>query len=151
MSSTILGSVDFIEAIKDKYLSTKKVDPNLPALKELPGKPSADEITEEVESVFGEDQALARGVKIYLCHKHTGKMLKEIGRQFDIGASGVSQTSRRIAMKISQENKRSKKIRKIENKLNLSRMKTCPAVRSHYLRFFLESLTHLRDSAADLW
>ena len=47
-------------------------------------------------------------------------MLKEIGRQFDIGASGVSQTSRRIAMKISQENKLSKKIRKIENKLNLS-------------------------------
>ena len=45
-------------------------------------------------------------------------MLKEIGRQFDIGASGVSQTSRRIAMKISQDNKLSKKIRKIENKLN---------------------------------
>jgi hypothetical protein len=32
-------------------------------------------------------------------------MLKEICRQFDIGASGVSQTSRRIAMKISQDNK----------------------------------------------
>ena len=43
---------------------------------------------------------------------------------FDIGASGVSQTSRRIAMKISQDNKLSEKIRKIENKLNLSRMKT---------------------------
>ena len=104
--------------LTDKYLSAKKVDPNLPALKELSGKPSADEITEEVESVFGEDRALARGVKIYLCHKHTGKMLKEIGRQFDIGASGVSQTSRRIAMKISQDSKLSKKIRKIENKLN---------------------------------
>ena len=51
-------------------------------------------------------------------------MLKEIGRQSDIGASGVSQTSRRIAMKISQDSKLSKKIRKIENKLNLSRMKT---------------------------
>jgi hypothetical protein len=53
-------------------------------------------------------------------------MLKEIGRHFDIGASGVSQTSRRIAMKISQDSKLSKKIRKIENKLNLPRMKTCP-------------------------
>ena len=53
-------------------------------------------------------------------------MLKEIGRQFDIGASGVSQTSRRIAMKISQENKLNKKIRKTENKLNLLRMKIYP-------------------------
>ncbi|MCD5417343.1 hypothetical protein LR021_03130 [Candidatus Bipolaricaulota bacterium] len=34
------------------------------------------------------------------------------------------QTSRRIAMKISQDNKLSGKIRTIENKLNLSRMKT---------------------------
>ena len=53
-------------------------------------------------------------------------MLKEIGRHFDIGASGVSQTSRRIAMKISQDNKLREKIKKIENKLKLSRMKTRP-------------------------
>ena len=129
VSSTIIGSVDFIEAIKNKYLSAGKVDPDLPALKELSGKPSADEITEEVESVFRENpvfrkgRALARGVKIYLCHKYTGKMLKEIGRQFDIGASGVSQTSRRIAMKISQDNKLRKKVREIENKLNLTLMR----------------------------
>jgi len=126
VSSTILGSINFIEAIKNKYLSERKVDPNLPALKELSGKPSVDEITGEVESVFGEDpvfrenRALTRGVKIYLCHRHTGKMLKGIGRQFDIGASGVSQTSRRIAMKISQDNKLRKKIIEIENKLNLT-------------------------------
>jgi len=36
----------------------------------------------------------------------------------------VSQTSRRIAMKISPDNKLRKRVRKIENKLNLSRMKT---------------------------
>jgi putative transposase len=123
VSLTILRSSDFIEAIKDKYLSTNKVDPNLPALKELSGKPSADEITEEVESVFIEDRALARGVKIYFCYKHAEKMLKEIGRYFDTGASEVSQTSRRIAMKIRQDNKLSKKIRKIEIKLNLSKIK----------------------------
>jgi len=35
-------------------------------------------------------------------------------------------TSRRIAMKISQDNKLREKIRKIENKLKLSRMKTWP-------------------------
>jgi len=77
-----------------------------------------------VESVFGEDRVLARGVKIYLCHRHTGKILKEISKHFDIGDSGVSQASRRIAMKIGQDNKLRKKIRKIENKLKLSRMKT---------------------------
>ena len=58
------------------------------ALKELSIKCSVDKITEEVESVFGEDRVLARGVKIYLCHRHTGKMLREIGQRFDIGDSG---------------------------------------------------------------
>ncbi|MBL0701122.1 MAG: transposase [Desulfosarcina sp.] len=128
VNSTILGIIAFIEAIKNKYLSERKIDPDLPALKELSKKPSVDKITEEVESVFGEesvfreDRALARGVKIFLCHKYTGKMLKEIGRQFDIGASGVSQTRRRIAMKISQDNELHKKILEIENKLNLPPM-----------------------------
>jgi hypothetical protein len=39
----------------------------------LCAKPSVEEITEEVESVFGEDGALARGVIIYLCHKDKEK------------------------------------------------------------------------------
>ncbi len=60
-----------------------------------------------------------KGVKIYLCHKYTGKTLKEIGRHFGIGESGVSQASRRIGVKISQDNKLRKKIRKIEDKLKL--------------------------------
>jgi len=77
-----------------------------------------------VDSVFRENRGLAKGVKIYLCHRHTGKMLKEIGNYFDIGDSGVSQASRRIAMKLGQDNKLSKKIGNIEDKLKLSRMKT---------------------------
>ena len=105
VSSTILGRIDFIEAIKDKYLSNKEIDHNVPALKELSGKPSVAEIIEEVDSVFRENRGLSRGVKIYLCQKHTGKMLKEIGNYFDIGDSGVSQASRRIAMKLGQDNK----------------------------------------------
>ncbi len=124
VSSTILGSVDFIEAIKDKYLSNKKVDPNLPALKELSRKCSVDEIIEGVESVFSKERVLARGVKIYLCHMYTGKMLKEIGKHFNIGASGVSQASRRIAMKMDEDNGLRKKICRIKNSLKLSRMKT---------------------------
>ena len=67
---------------------------------------------------------MARGVKIYLCHRHTGKMLKEIGQHFCIGASGVSQASRRIAMRVSQDNQLREKIRRIEDSLKLSRMKT---------------------------
>jgi chromosomal replication initiation ATPase DnaA len=50
--------------------------------------------------------------------------LKEIGKHFGIGASGVSQTSRRIAMRIGEDNKLRENVKKIENKMNLSRVKT---------------------------
>jgi hypothetical protein len=36
---------------------------------------------------------------------HTGKKLKEIGLQFGIGESGVSQSCRRVAQKIEKDKK----------------------------------------------
>ena len=53
VSSTLLGSPDFIAFIKDKFLSYKKPDKNLLALKELIDKVSLKDIFDEVESVFG--------------------------------------------------------------------------------------------------
>ena len=39
-----------------------------------------------------------------------GKKLKEIGAYFDIGESGVSQSSRRVSLKISADKKLTKQI-----------------------------------------
>ena len=50
-------------------------------------------------------------------------MLNEIGRCFNIGASGVSQASRRIAIKMDKDSGLREKICRIENSLKLSRMK----------------------------
>ena len=122
VASTILGSLDFIKEIKDNYLKNKKVDRNVPALKELSKRPSIEEIIKEVEAVFGQDRALSRKVKLYFCHRYTGTKLKEIGMHFGIGESGVSQSSRRITLKIDQDRKLRKKIEEIETKLNLSRV-----------------------------
>jgi len=49
------------------------------------------DIFEEVELVLPDDKALARNVKMYLCRRYTGERLKDIGRHFGIGESGVSQ------------------------------------------------------------
>ena len=97
VSSTLLGSADFVAFIKDNFVSAKKPDKELPALKELIKKASMQDIFEEVESVFTKDKVLARNVKMYLCQRYTGKKLKEIGLHFGIGESGVSQACRRVA------------------------------------------------------
>jgi len=59
---------------------------------------------------FPQDEALARNLKMYFCQKYTNKKLKEIGLQFGIGESGVSQSCRRVAQKIEKDKKLKKKI-----------------------------------------
>lgn len=124
VSSTLLGSPGFIAFIKDKFLSGKKSDKNLPALKELADKASLKDIFAEVESVFGKQASLSRNVKMFLCQRYTGEKLKDIGTYFGIGESGVSQACRRVKDKIRNDKKLERKIAKIEKKLNMSRMKT---------------------------
>ena len=119
VSSTLLGSADFIAFIKDNFLSAKKPDKELPALKELVKKTSIQDIFEEVELVFNKDKMMARTVKMYLCQRYTGKKLKEIGLHFGIGESGVSQACRRVAQKIEKDKKLKKKIVGLEQRINL--------------------------------
>lgn len=118
VASTILGGSDFVKDLKDKYLTSKKRDRNLPALREL-SKASTTEIIKEVNSIFAKDPSLAKKIAIYLCHKHSGRTLKEIGAHFGIGESGVSQTSRRLELTIQQDKKLREKIKHIGNGLRL--------------------------------
>lgn len=124
VSSTLLGSADFIAFIKDNFLSAKKPDRELPALKELVKKNSIQDIFEKVELVFNKDKVMARNVKMYLCQRYTGKKLKDIGLHFGIGESGVSQACRRVAQKVEKDKKLKKKIVRLEKQIKLSRMKT---------------------------
>ena len=124
VSSTLLGSADFIAFIKDNFLSAKKPDKELPALKELVKKASMQDIFEEVQLVFTKDKVLSRNVKMYLCQRNTGKKLKEIGLHFGIGESGVSQACRRVAQKIEKDKKLKKKIDRLEKHIHMSRVKT---------------------------
>ena len=124
VSSTLLGSPDFIEFIKDNFLIGKKPNKELLALKKLIKRASLQDIFEEVEWVFTDDKVLARNVKMYLCRRYTGERLKDIGRHFGIGESGVSQAGRRVAQKVENDKQLKKRIAKISKKMNLSRMKT---------------------------
>jgi len=123
ISSTILGTAYFVEFIKETYIKERNVESDIPALKELSEGVSVGDIIEEVDKEFGKGSGLARGIAIYLSQKHTGNMLKDIGAVFDIGGSGVSQTSRRIKQKLDKDKSLEKRVREIEDWLNLSIMK----------------------------
>lgn len=124
VSSTLLGNADFISYIKETFLSDKKPDKDLPALKELAPKALMQDIFDAVNESFSNNAKLARNVNMYLCQKYTGEKLKDIGRHFGISESGVSQAGRRVRTWMEKDKNLRREIGKLEKRINPSRMKT---------------------------
>jgi hypothetical protein len=117
--SVILGSKEFVAEIKGRFLQDKQPDRELPALGKLLSRPSLDQIEQAVDSVLQQAPKLARQVKLHLSHRYSGQKLREIGKRYGIGESGVTQASRRIGSKARQDKKLRKMIQTIERKIFL--------------------------------
>ena len=117
--SVILGSHEYAQEIKDTFLRKIPQDRELPALLELVDSPDIDIISKIVDSVIQTDDRLAKQIKLYFCHRYSGLKLKEIGKYFGIGESGVSQTSHRLSDKLKRNKKLSKKVAILKKKLKL--------------------------------
>jgi putative transposase len=97
IASTFLGSEEFINNIREKYLEKRKVDKrNVPAARKILRGPSFEEIEEAVDKELGKEHALNKKMSIYLSHRYSGMRLDEIGAYFGKKGSAVSQLSRRF-------------------------------------------------------
>jgi len=72
-----------------------------------------------VEATPGTENGVARKVAIYLCHRHSGARLREIGARFGIGESAVSQESRRLLGRIAADESLRQKIETVRQKLGI--------------------------------
>ena len=105
-----MGSKEFVEEVSRKYLGERKKDREVPALKELSGQTSIEEIAEAVGGIFGKEEKTAKKASLYLCHRYSGKSLKTIGAYFGMSESGVTQASRRLEKKIEHDKKLKKSV-----------------------------------------
>ena len=117
--SVILGGEKFIAEIKTRFLRDKQPDRDLPTLRDLSSRPGLGHIEKAVDSVLQQDEKLARQVTLHMCHRHSGMKLREIGQQFGIGESGVTQASRRIGMKAKKDKRLREIVKMIETKISL--------------------------------
>ncbi len=119
VAATILGSVDFVDEIKERYLNDKKTDRNTPLLRELMSGPTIEEVLKEAKAILGNDAALSRKAVLYLCHMYSRRTLKEIGAYFGISESGVSQASNRFKLVLDSDIQLRKKIEDIGKRLKV--------------------------------
>jgi len=112
--SALLGSHAFIDYIKKDFISSRKPDRNVPALKQLASQETIPDICQTVESVLGDTPRLSRKVQIFLCRKHTTAGLAVIGDRFGIGDSAVAQSYSRFLKEIKTDRRLRRQVDKIE-------------------------------------
>ena len=118
--SVILGSAEFVDEIKNRFLRVRYIDRELPVIRKTIERPGLETIEQVVDSVLESDVRLARQVKFFLCHRYSGKKLREIGGRFGVSESAVTQASRRISDKLRNDKKLEKLILRVEKRLDLS-------------------------------
>jgi len=119
-ASTILGSLEFVQDIQEKYITSAKNDRDVPALRKLSRRKTVEEIHAAVEAELGNNQQMTRKVALYICHRYSGRKLKDIGQYFSIGESAVSQSSRRLEATLLKDKKLRKRIEEIIQGVDLS-------------------------------
>ena len=103
VASAILGCPEFVSAIEERYLRSKKADRDLPSLRELARRPSLDDIVKAVKNIFPENERLATKTSVYICHRYSGAKLKKIGAMFGLTESGVTRASKRFEESIEDD------------------------------------------------
>ena len=117
VASTILGSDNFIDKIRERYLKDRKKDRDLPALSELASTPDVNEIYNIIKSEVKDNSSLLRNYTLYLCRNYSGKTLKEIGNYFGISEAAVSQANYRFCHRLEKDKKLKKRIRHIQKRV----------------------------------
>lgn len=101
VASTLLGSTSFVEWVKNKFLQERPADRDVPALKALTERPSIEAIRNVVERNVEDGPRTKRRLSLYLCHRLSGRRLREIGAAFGVGPSAVTEASRRVEVALS--------------------------------------------------
>jgi hypothetical protein len=119
VASTILGSDNFIDNIKERYLNVKEKDRDLPALRELAVPPNINEIYNIVISETNDNPFLIRNCTLYLSRNHSEKTLKEIGNFFGISEAAVSQANYRFCYRLAKDRQLRIKINRLKKRLDI--------------------------------
>ena len=119
VSSTILGSEEFVEWVREKWVEKRAYHRDIPSLRQLSKWPGLLSIQREAESLFGKRAEESRRVALYLSHRLSGQSLGEIGSHFGgIGPSAVSQNTRRLEERLKEDAKLSEKVNQLKRILS---------------------------------
>jgi hypothetical protein len=123
-ATLVLGSAEFVQDIKRRYLCGRTGRRNLPALRKLYGRVGMETILNLVQGALEERPTQMRNAAIYLCRKHTGETLRTIGKPFGISDAAVSQVCKRFEARTEKDRHLRKKIADLEERIKTLKVET---------------------------
>jgi putative transposase len=119
VSSAILGSEEFVDWVREKWVEKRAYHRDIPSLRQLSKWPELSLIQKEAEGLFGKKGDESRRVALYLSHRLSGRSLGEIGRHFGgIGPSAVSQNTWRLEERLKGDPELLEKVNRLKRILS---------------------------------
>jgi len=119
-ASTFLGSQEFIEYSKEKWIGFQNADiRNIPTLRALQEVPSLEKIENIVQKTVGTEDRLCKKFGLFVSRQYSGYSLKQIGAYYGMKESAVSQSNRRLEDILEEDKGLKKMLAKIVKMLNV--------------------------------
>jgi len=120
VAATIVGSDNFVEWIKEKWIGRVGAHRDVPATRKLGFTPDLLLIKKKAQEIIGDEgNSFTRKASLFLAHQLSGLPLGEIGKFFGgISASAVTQNTNRFQVLLDKDEKLAQKIEKLKEELS---------------------------------
>jgi len=119
IGTAVLGSTEFVESVMESHVGKREQSRDLPALRQLTIRPTLEAIITAVDTVFHSDKKLARQAGMYLCHRYSGELIREVSKQFKVSESAITEAARTFPMKMGTNKKLVEEIERVKAMVNI--------------------------------
>jgi hypothetical protein len=119
IGTAILGSPGFVESVMEMHVGKRELSRDLPALRQLTIRPTLESIVTAVDTAFHPDKKLARQAGMYLCHRYSGELIREVANLFKVSESAITEAARTFPLKMETNKKLVEEIERVKTVLNI--------------------------------
>ena len=124
----ILGPLDFVDWVKENFLSSRKKDKEIPKLKQLKPRADIEAIVKVVAGEFGCDEKeirlkgkkgnLPRDIAIYISHGLTGESGVNLGKYFgNISGAGITMCCKNLESKMNKNKRLNSEVNRLKKRI----------------------------------
>jgi putative transposase len=100
IGTAVLGTPEFVESVMETHVGKRELSRDLPALRQLIVRPTLEAIITAVDMVFHSDKKMARQAGMYLCHRYSGTLVREVSSLFEVSESAITEAARTFPKKM---------------------------------------------------